>query len=97
LVRAREAAEYHFTSALPVTVLKLLAPVINARFREEISTDNSGPPVNLSLDRFSSDITDIQRVKRSLKIKNCLACYSPAIFFWSWKLLRAAGLQKLHA
>lgn len=36
-VRGREAADYHFTSALPVNVLKLLAPVINARFEKSFS------------------------------------------------------------
>jgi membrane peptidoglycan carboxypeptidase len=40
-VRGREAADYHFTSALPVNVLKLLAPVINARFEKSFSI-NSG-------------------------------------------------------
>jgi membrane peptidoglycan carboxypeptidase len=30
-VQGREAANYHFTSALPVTLLKLLAPTINAK------------------------------------------------------------------
>ena len=41
-VPGREAEAYHFTSALPVTILKLLAPSVNARVRgKEREPDNS--------------------------------------------------------
>ena len=33
-VNGRAASQYHFTSALPVTVLKMLAPVINSRLAD---------------------------------------------------------------
>ena len=36
-VPGREASGYRFTSVLPVTVLNLLAPVINARLGEDLS------------------------------------------------------------
>jgi hypothetical protein len=34
-VEGREAGNYHFTSGLPVTVLKYLAPAIVARFENK--------------------------------------------------------------
>jgi membrane peptidoglycan carboxypeptidase len=40
-VPGQEAGRYHFTSALPVTVVKLLVPVISARLKEDSSKQNS--------------------------------------------------------
>jgi membrane peptidoglycan carboxypeptidase len=40
-VPGQEAARYQFTSALPVTVLKLLAPIINQRLKEDFSHPTS--------------------------------------------------------
>ena len=43
-VQGQEAGKYHFTSGLPVTLLKLLAPSIIARFDNK-SLDEVPPPV----------------------------------------------------
>ncbi len=43
-VQGREAGNYHFTSALPVTLLKLLAPSITAKFDNK-KLDEVPPPV----------------------------------------------------
>ncbi|MBM4263714.1 MAG: hypothetical protein FJ145_20095 [Deltaproteobacteria bacterium] len=49
-VSGPEAAHYHFTSALPVSVLKLLAPAINTRLQSEprVNAYRANPP-NASL------------------------------------------------
>jgi membrane peptidoglycan carboxypeptidase len=36
-VQGREAEKYHFTSSLPVTILKLLAPTINAKLDKNVA------------------------------------------------------------
>lgn len=59
-VRGREAAGYHFTSALPVTALKLLAPVINSRFGENFYK-REGPHLASRLTVLDSDPANIQR------------------------------------
>ena len=43
-VQGQEAGNYHFTSSLPVTLLKLLAPSINAKFNNQ-KLDAIPPPV----------------------------------------------------
>ncbi len=43
-VQGREAGNYHFTSALPVTLLKMLAPSITAKFDNK-KLDEIAPPV----------------------------------------------------
>lgn len=43
-VQGREAGNYHFTSSLPVTLLKLLAPLITAKFDNK-KLDEIPPPV----------------------------------------------------
>jgi membrane peptidoglycan carboxypeptidase len=47
-VQGREAANYHFTSALPVTLLKLLAPIINAKLDQ--MAKSAEPPATSSED-----------------------------------------------
>ena len=39
-----EAGQYHFTSALPVTVVKLLAPAISRRLKEDFYKQDRSPP-----------------------------------------------------
>ncbi len=42
-VQGREAEKYHFTSALPVTLLKLLAPTIIAKLEKNVAKPPSSP------------------------------------------------------
>ena len=43
LVSGRQAGSFSFTSALPVTVVKMLAPAINARLKEDFHKQDSLP------------------------------------------------------
>jgi len=43
LVSGQQAASFSFTSALPVTILKMLAPAINARLAEDFYEQDSSP------------------------------------------------------
>jgi membrane peptidoglycan carboxypeptidase len=45
-VQGREAANYHFTSALPVTILKLLAPTLISKIENRLPPDTSVPARN---------------------------------------------------
>ncbi|HEX9454008.1 MAG TPA: penicillin-binding transpeptidase domain-containing protein, partial [Candidatus Binatia bacterium] len=55
-VQGREAANYHFTSALPVTLLKLLAPTINAKLDQVVKS--AEPPATSSEDvKPGEDVT----------------------------------------
>jgi membrane peptidoglycan carboxypeptidase len=45
-VEGREAEKYHFTSSLPVTILKLLAPTINAKLDKNIAQGPDAPAEN---------------------------------------------------
>ena len=44
-VAGKEAGQYQFTSALPVTILKLLAPQINARTPRDVVASPAAPPL----------------------------------------------------
>jgi membrane peptidoglycan carboxypeptidase len=45
-VQGREAEKYHFTSSLPVTILKLLAPTINAKLDQNVAQQPALPTEN---------------------------------------------------
>ena len=45
-VQGREAEKYHFTSSLPVTILKLLAPTINAKLDQNVAQQPALPAEN---------------------------------------------------
>jgi cell division protein FtsI/penicillin-binding protein 2 len=44
-IAGKEAGQYQFTSALPVTILKLLAPQINARASRDLVASPAAPPL----------------------------------------------------
>jgi membrane peptidoglycan carboxypeptidase len=53
-VAGKAAGQYQFTSALPLTVLRLLAPQINARASRDVVASPAGPPLTAQTpDRLS--------------------------------------------
>jgi len=57
-VQGREADNYHFTSSLPVTLLKLLAPTVLAKLDRNFKEPPATPPAQeTSADRQASPIS----------------------------------------
>jgi membrane peptidoglycan carboxypeptidase len=52
-VAGKAAGQYQFTSALPLTVLRLLAPQINARAPRDVATKPAASPTAQAQDRLS--------------------------------------------
>jgi len=42
-VQGREAGDYHFTSALPVTILRLLSPILIAKINNQLAAPPENP------------------------------------------------------
>jgi hypothetical protein len=52
-VSGKAAGQYQFTSALPLTVLRLLAPQINARASLDVAAKPVAPPTAQAQDRLT--------------------------------------------
>ena len=62
-VQGQEAGNYHFTSSLPVTLLKLLAPSITAKLDNK-KLDEVPPPVREAPARVTTQTSSIPRSER---------------------------------
>ncbi len=62
-VQGQEAGKYHFTSSLPVTLLKLLAPSITAKLDNK-KLDEVPPPVRETPAEVTNQTSSIPRNKR---------------------------------
>jgi cell division protein FtsI/penicillin-binding protein 2 len=56
LVPGKQAGHFTFTSALPVTVAKMLAPAINARLKEDFYKPGNSPLAQISLDPLTESL-----------------------------------------